>query len=222
MEHLCHRCGATVEDGVPFCRQCSAPQIRVAGFEAARSSSPSELSEASSLPQPNVPGSANQSARIQWSQALPAAALAGTVAALVMAIPGGGFGLGMVSAGAFAVLIYYRRSPHGILTAGAGARLGAVTGFIASCVLGILLSLEMAFLHSGNQLRVALLQSVEQAAARAGSDPQAQQVVQFLKSPEGLTLLLGLGVLVMLLVFLFCSMIGGAISAALLGKRERR
>ena len=139
-----------------------------------------------------------------------------------MAIPGGGFGLGMVAAGAFAVLIYYRRSPHSILTAGIGARLGAVTGFIASCVLAILLSLEMAFLHSGNQLRVALLQSVEQAAARTGSDPQAQQVVQFLKSPEGLTLLLGLGVLVMLLVFLFCSMIGGAISAALLGKRERR
>ncbi len=162
---------------------------------------------------------------IEWRHGLPAAALSGLVAAVAMAITGGGFGLGMLASGAFAVLIYHRRSPHTTLSAGVGARLGAVTGLISSVALALLLSLEMAFLHTGGQLRQelrsTLLQSIEQAANHAGTDPQTQQAVEFLRSPQGLALMLCLGIFVTFLLFMLCSSMGGAISAALLSKRKQ-
>lgn len=220
MDHSCHQCGVLVEDGTAFCRQCNAPQIRVAGLELP-ASRPVPDENLSSPP----PYLAALPGAIEWRHALPAAALAGLVAAVAMAITGGGFGLGMLASGAFAVLIYHRRSPQTSLTAGVGARLGAVTGFISSVALALLLSLEMAFLHTGSQLRQelrsTLLQSIEQAANRAGTDPQTQQAVQFLRSPQGLALMLSLGILVTFLLFMLCSSIGGAISAALLGKRKQ-
>ena len=219
VDHSCYQCGVLVEDGTAFCRQCSAPQIRVAG---------PELPASAPVPAEDLPATrpylVTFPAAMEWSHALSAAALAGLVAAVAMAITGGGFGLGMLASGAFAVLIYHRRSPQTTLTAGVGARLGVVTGFISSVALALLLSLEMAFLHSGDQLRKelrsTLLQSIEQAASRAGTDPQTQQAVEFLRSPQGLTLMLFLGLFVTLLLFLLCSSVGGAISAALLSKRK--
>ncbi len=35
MDHPCHKCGQSAEDGVPFCSHCGAPQIRVAMAEPA-------------------------------------------------------------------------------------------------------------------------------------------------------------------------------------------
>jgi len=196
VDHSCYQCGVLVEDGTAFCRQCSAPQIRVAG---------PELPASAPVPAEDLPSTRPYPvafpAAMEWSHALSAAALAGLVAAVAMAITGGGFGLGMLASGAFAVLIYHRRSPQTTLTAGVGARLGVVTGFISSVALALLLSLE-------------------QVASRAGTDPQTQQAVEFLRSPQGLTLMLCLGLLVTLLLFMLCSSIGGAISAALLSKRK--
>ena len=118
MEHLCYKCGSNVEDGIPFCPHCNAPQIRVGG------ASPEAVSAADlaadSLPSPRG-GTA-----IQWSEALPSAALAGLIAAFLMFIPLGGFGLGMIAAGVLSVLFYRRRNPVSNLTPAMGARLGAV------------------------------------------------------------------------------------------------
>ena len=35
MEQPCYKCGQTVEEGIPFCPHCSAPQIRVVVAEPA-------------------------------------------------------------------------------------------------------------------------------------------------------------------------------------------
>jgi len=81
VEHACYQCGATVEDGIAFCPQCNAPQIRIAASEAV--THPGTASEMTPA-QPTYYASAPQASGIQWSLALPAAALAGLVAILMI------------------------------------------------------------------------------------------------------------------------------------------
>lgn len=212
VEHPCYKCGAAVEDGIAFCPQCNAPQIRV-GF----GESDTELNAPAELPGRGFP---EGRAAIQWSQALPAAALAGVIAALLMFIPLGAFGLGMITGGILAVLFYHRRNPAATVTPGMGARLGAVSGTLGFAVFAIFTAIEVLVFHSGGQLRAALLEAIQQSAARS-TEPQAQQVLEYLKSPPGLALMMGLGLVVMFVVFLILSSLGGALGAALLRRKSR-
>jgi hypothetical protein len=157
---------------------------------------------------------------IQWSQALPAAALAGLIAAALMFIPLGAFGLGMIAAGVLAVLFYRRRHAFGLLTAGVGARLGAVSGIFGFAMFAVFTAIEVLVFHSGGQLRAALLEAVQQSASRT-SDPQAQQILDYLKSPPGLALVMGIGLAVTFVAFLILSSLGGALAAVLLRRKEK-
>ncbi|HXY14070.1 MAG TPA: zinc ribbon domain-containing protein [Terriglobales bacterium] len=212
MEHPCNKCGATVEDGTAFCPSCAAPQIRVATPEALAATLPSVLVGES--------GASPELSSIQWSRALPSAALAGLISALLMFVPLGAFGLGMIAAGVLAVLFYRRRPLLASLTPGAGARLGAVSGTFAFAIFAVFTAFEVLVFHSGGQLRAALLEAVQQSAARA-SDPQAQQVLEYLKSPPGLALVMGMGLAVMFVFFLVLSSAGGALTAALVRRRGK-
>jgi hypothetical protein len=201
-----------VEDGTAFCPSCAAPQIRVAGAASFAEAAPSVfVGQADTY----TGGSA-----IQWSQALPSAALAGLIAACLMFIPLGAFGLGMLAGGVFALLFYHRRRPFAQLTAGIGARLGAVGGIFGFAMFAVFTAIEVLAFHSGGQLRAALLQAVQQSASRT-SDPQAQQILDYLKSPPGLALVMGIGLAVMFVIFLLLSSVGGALTAVLLRRRER-
>jgi hypothetical protein len=217
VEHACYQCGASVEDGVAFCPQCNAPQIRIAGAEAIAQLG--ETSEAAAA-QPTSYAGTPPATGIQWSQGLPASAIAGLVAAILMIIPFGAFGLGMLAAGALSVVLYRRRNPAANLTAGMGARLGAVSGVLGFGIFAILTSVEVVVFRSGGQLRAALLEAVQQSAARS-SDPQAQQLLEYLKTPQGLALVMVLGLIVMFAAFLLFSSLGGALGAALLRRKER-
>jgi ABC-type transport system involved in multi-copper enzyme maturation permease subunit len=157
---------------------------------------------------------------IQWSQALPSAAIAGFVAAIIMMIPLGAFGLGMLAAGALAAVLYQRRNPTSILTPGMGAKLGAVSGALGFGIFAILTSASMLILHSGGQMRTALLDAVQQSVAR-NSDPQAQEVLEFLKTPPGLAWMMVFVLIVMFVAFLVFSSVGGALGAALLRRKHR-
>jgi hypothetical protein len=161
-----------------------------------------------------------QIAALQWSYALPAAALAGLIAAVMMLIPVGAFGLGMLAAGALSVMFYRRRNPVANVTPGAGARLGALSGILGFGIFAIFTAIEMLVFRSGGQLRDALLQAIQQSAARS-SDPQAQQVLEYLKSPQGLALMMVLGFVMMGLAFLIFSSLGGALAAVLLRRKDR-
>jgi len=215
VEHACYQCGATVEDGIAFCPQCNAPQIRIAASEAV--THPGTASEMTPA-QPTSYASAPPASGIQWSLALPAAALAGLVA-ILMIIPLGAFGLGMLAVGALSVLLYRRRNPAANLTPGMGGRLGAVSGALGFGIFAILTSVEMLVFRSGGQLRAALLEAVQQSAARS-SDPQAQQLLEYLKTPQGLALVMVLGLIVMFVAFLVFSSLGGALGAALLRRKD--
>jgi hypothetical protein len=213
VEHPCHKCGAAVEDGTAFCPQCNAPQIRVGPGET--DAEVRSLAESLSHP---LPGGR---AALEWSQALPAAGFAGVIAALLMFIPLGAFGLGMTAGGILAVLFYRRRIPAAQITPAMGARLGAVSGALGFAVFAIFTAVAVLVFHSGGQLRAELLEAIQQSAARS-SEPQAQQVLEYLKSPPGLALMMGLGLALMFLIFLILSSLGGALGAVLLRRKDRR
>lgn len=210
MEYACHKCGASIEEGTPFCPQCNAPQIRVAFGEVA---SGSGIDPSVTVVPQAKPG-------IQWAQALPAASLAGVIAALLMFIPLGAFGLGMTAGGILAVLFYKRRSPLSDITPGMGAKIGAASGALGFGLFAIFTAVEVLVFHSGGQLRTALLEAIQQSAARS-SEPQAQQAIEYLKSPAGLALMMGLGLVLVLIMFLLLSSLGGAIAAAMSRRKGR-
>jgi hypothetical protein len=138
-----------------------------------------------------------------------------------MVIPLGAFGLGMLAAGALSVVLYRRRNPGADLTPGIGARLGAASGAVGFSIFGMVSAFAMVVSHSGAQLRATLLDAIQQSAAR-NSDPQAQEIVQWFKTPTGLAFMLCAALAFMLAAFVIFSSLGGAATAALLRKRDQR
>jgi hypothetical protein len=210
VEHPCYKCGSSVEDGIPFCPQCNAPQIRVGGASA-EAVSPLELDRVSL----HQSGSS-----IQWSEALPSTALAGLIAAFLMFIPLSAFGLGMIAAGILSVVFYRRRIPASNLSPAMGARLGAVSGAMGFGIFAVFSAVGTLVFHSGGELRTALLEAIQQSAARS-ADPQVQKAFDYLKTPPGLALMMGLGLGFVLVTFLILSSLGGAVGAAMMRKKDR-
>jgi len=128
--------------------------------------------------------------------------------------------VGMIAAGVLAVLFYRRRNPGGSLSPGMGARLGAVSGALGFGIFAVFTAMEMLVFHSGSEVRAYLLEAIEQTALRA-SDPEAQQVVTYLKSPPGLALLMALTLAMMFFFFLIFASLGGTLAATLLRRKER-
>ena len=202
-----------MEQGTAFCPQCRAPQIRVAVPETVTPSGASSDVSFSPLP---AYFSSRPINRIEWSQALPATALAGLIAAVLMMTPLQGFGLGALIGGSLAVVFYRRRIPLAKITPGMGVRLGMVSGILGGAIFAAVLSLRILVFHSGDSIREQLIEGVQQAAAR-NPDPQALQVMEFFKSPQGLVLLLTLGALVTFVIF--CGL-GGVLGALLLRRKD--
>jgi len=158
--------------------------------------------------------------RIDWSRALPATALAGLIAAVLMMTPLRTFGLGMLIGGSLSVVFYRRRDPVAHITAGMGSRLGMVSGVLGGCIFTVLLSAGTIMLHAWDRIREKVIELVEQAAAR-NPDPQAQQAMEFFKTPPGIALLVASALVATLVAFVIFSGLGGALSAALTRRKER-
>ncbi len=206
-----------MEEGTAFCKRCGAPQIRVmiAGAEAPVPAPGPEHAEAPAALQPlrlpMIP-----SGRVEWSQALPAAALGGVCALMALLVPYAVFGPAFLLGGAVAVMFYCRRKDRSP-TPSAGAKIGAVSGG-----LGFLFSaipLVATLVYRPEELRKSVMDSVAQMAGR-GYDPQKiQQLEDILKTEAGLTFFVVVGVVVMLVIFVAGASIGGAFCAAWLRKR---
>jgi hypothetical protein len=204
-----------VEDGIPFCPRCSAPQIRVAGPEViVPVVSTSEVMSA-----PSAPYAMPHPSAIEWAHVLPSAGIS-LLAAFCLILLGVPPGLGMVAAGFLSVVLYRRRNPGAHLTAGRGARLGALTGTLGFGVLAIVLALVAAF-QSGTEIRDTLLRTIQQYAAHS-TDPHVQQVLDLAKTPEGFTFIMILSFAMTFVAFLIFSGLGGMIGAFLLYRKERR
>lgn len=112
--------------------------------------------------------------------------------------------------GWLAVYLYARgRFP---ITAGIGARLGAVTGCIGFAISLAFMGLKVLF-NRGQFL--AEMKKGIQAAAAQNPDPQAQQIMQRLMSPEGVALLITFAVVFLFFMFLVLCSVGGAIGGSI-------
>jgi len=138
-----------------------------------------------------------------------------------MPIALGVFGLGLVAAGALAVMLYRRRHPAGQITPGVGARLGAVSGVLGFGIFSIIAAVKVVVFHGGGELRTVMLEAIQQSAARS-SDPQAQQMLDYLRTPPGMILMMAIGLFMTFVAFLIFLTLGGAIGAAFLRGKDRR
>ena len=214
-----------MEDGVPFCPQCGAPQIRVmaASPPPGRSASGMMLEGRPEL-SATLPTLRPLGLYGAWRAANLAAglgALACLIIAVVTGLPQLGFMLWMLGGGMLAVLIYRRRQHLGPMTAALGARLGAMAGLMGFVIFGLLSLVQMLAMRGTGQLQATLEQALKASAARSGN-PEAQQMVQQFLTPQGMRTLLVLGILLMLVLFLALSTLGGAIAGMLSSKKETR
>jgi zinc ribbon protein len=223
MEHPCHKCGQPVEDGVAFCSHCGAPQIRVAIAQAAPD--PGIGSEAVSAPDHSgVAGSpplTQGSFAVLWHHALPACAIAALVAALLMCLGLMVPFLAMLGAGFLAVVLYRRRTFGAPVKASTGAQLGAVSGLLSSGMAAIMEAVAVAVLRSGAQVRSKMLEAVRQAASRT-SDPQAQVVFDYFKTPAGMAVMMIFVLIFALVFFVALGSVGGALGGVFFGRRDRK
>lgn len=226
MDHSCHKCGQSVEEGKPFCLQCGAPQIRVAMPEP---SQPAIVGSASSAnltisppDSPIVPGtlSARLATAMEWPTALRACAVAALVAALVMSLGLMVPLLAALGAGFLAVTLYHRRNPAWAVNTRSGAQLGGLCGGFFFGIAAVFETVAVAVLHTGGEVREKMLEALQQAASRS-SDPQVQAVFERLKTPEGLALMMVFGLLVLFVVSIAAGSLAGALTGAVLGRRNR-
>ncbi|HEV2112802.1 MAG TPA: zinc ribbon domain-containing protein [Terriglobales bacterium] len=226
MDHVCQQCGAEVEQGVPFCRKCNAPQIRVSTPASEVEGEPEAASQegpTASAPRLGVPISDE---KIDWRFARSRSAIAAAAMVLLMLVPllSKLFILWMPLCGGLPVFLYRRVRPGGRLSAGAGARMGAMAGLIAFTVLLIIMAagfaIEHYVLHQSDQL-VAQVRNQVQQAVNANSDPQVKQLESALLSPNGLAMIVVFSMMFLFAMFLLLCGIGGALSAVLLGRPNK-
>jgi hypothetical protein len=101
-----------------------------------------------------------------------------------------------------------------------GAQIGALCGLLFFGIASIFETIAIAVFHTGGQLRQKMLEALQQAATRS-SDPQVQAAFDRLKTPEGLAVMLVLGLIVLFIISIVASSLAGALTGAVLGRRNR-
>lgn len=221
MDHPCHKCGHSIEDGKPFCAQCGAPQIRVTISEAAADPTPASDGAVPALPhemEATLRGVPSSSLVVSRSHTLKPCALAAAVAVLVMFLGLNPF-VAALAAGSLAVIFFRRRGA--LVRPMAGARLGAFSGFLLFGVSTIFETLAVAVLHKGAEIRSEMMDKVQQAVARYPG-PEVQPFLDFAKSPDGFAFMMVASVIFGLVVFIILGSIGGALGATFLGRNDPR
>ncbi len=208
MEQPCYKCGASVEEGVAFCPQCNAPQIRVAVPEPALDGEPASDTRLS----PSYEPTAARARELRFPEAWWAAGLGVMAGAIpVVILFGLPPGLGMMVAGFLAVVFYRRRlTPRGV-SVGLGARLGALCGLLASAALALGVAVAATVFHQGERMHKGLLDLMQQSWA-----PPSPQVIEVLKTPTGIVVL----AVVSIFSALLFGTLGGTIGAAILGRKD--
>jgi hypothetical protein len=221
MQSDCHRCGHPIEGQLAFCPACGAPQVRVS-----RASEPAQQETAvsdSGLPAPPLPGShfpvqLSPSAGIDWRYflrtAIPLAVLTDVLTvtlhplALFVFLP----------ANLVWAISRYRR--HGALNIGTrqGAKMGAMMGLLSFAFFLAFFLISISFQHA--QYRDVMITQIHQLSAQ-NPDPQAQQMLQWFATPDGLITFTAIALVTILLICLAVGSGSGAMAIALRKDRKR-
>lgn len=141
----------------------------------------------------------------------------GVVAAILTTLPFG-FILGMPLGGFLAVFFYRRRSWRAEPTPGAGFKLGAIAGLFASAIFGIIVAVMLTVSNQAAELHRQLIERFRGMESRY-PDPQQKQVVEFLMTPQAMRVEMIVSAVLMAIVFVVLSGIGGAMAASLLHRK---
>lgn len=238
MTPACLRCGESIHDSDRFCPACGMPQLVCQPVELSEIVQPAP----DSLVTPVAPAATG----ITWRLALSVAILFGIPAGLLcssLSTIGQSLSiLWMLSAAAWSVVLYARRARPGWITLGMGARIGFVTGLVASWltlfVNGIALWFQRFPLRQGAQmdaewtsLVARLMDQVAEINRQMASQPgfsasDAAQITQFwtsfLASPQGRAGFMLFAFLFAAVLLLLFAILGGLLGTRLLPAERRR
>lgn len=224
MEHACDRCGVSVEDGVPFCGHCGAPQIRV--ISTPRDELAADIAGApdESAKWPDLEPAADSGDRVNWSRGFRSSAIAAVLSAILgfIATAVAGPFLGLLAwtllSGMLAVAIYRRQAHPTRVLPGAGAKLGALSGLIGFLFVTLLSSVQL-LVRGSAEFRKLLEEQLRHSAA--ASDATVQPWVDYFLSPHGMAVLMLISLVFTLVIFIALSSVGGAIGARISSSRSR-
>ncbi len=203
MDHPCHKCGHSVEDGKPFCSQCGAPQIRVAMPEASPRVAPG--GSAAAMPSAgfahgpaDLPGISEHSHAFQRDrvveQRVRVCAIAASSRSWSMSLRSD------VRLWRCSPLDFWRRffitaAIRTGVRAGSGAQLGALSGLLFSAIIRPCLQPGLAVCKAGGQRSPRDARRAP-AACRPLHDPQVQAAPRTLVKPRRLAsqMMVGFGI----------------------------
>jgi hypothetical protein len=218
MDHSCHKCGHMNEEGRPFCLQCGAPLIRVAMPEAVAEAA--SLAQASDLSSSGAQlGSLTSSLHGRLPLLAQPCLLAAGVSVILIFVGLNPFAAAL-GAGFLAIAFSRRGMSDGAMRSGTGMRLGAFSGLLLFGMAGILETVAVLATHKGAEIRSQLLEKVQQTAAHYPG-PDIQPFLDFVKTPGGLTCMIIASLIFGMIAFVLLGSLGGAIGAALFGRRNR-
>jgi MFS family permease len=178
---------------------------------------PTPIEPTPALPRPGKATGGGDRIFRNRSSAWRSAATAGLVGALLSILPFG-FLLAFPLAGFLSVLFYRRRTWGLELSPSGGLRLGLLTGMLGFAMFVVLAALDTVVSHAGNEIRQTIIEAVHRQQARS-PDPQARQILDFFLTPNGLTVMIIVGLIFMCIGFVLLAGLGGAASASLLRRK---
>ncbi len=182
------------------------------------------MGEVAAVPQAPVSLPASQTVPVlavpmHWSQGVRPCALAALVASLLMSLGLNPF-VAMLAVGFLAVVFYRQGHAGAVLNAGAGVRLGALSGLLWFAMSSILEAVVVLVMHKGAEIRQGMLTVIDQAASRT-NDPQALAIFSRFKTPDGIELLMVAGLIAAFVASVVLGALGGALGGSVLGGRKK-
>jgi hypothetical protein len=221
MELTCSRCHQTVLDEYCYCPACGLPQLVYSADNSADAGQRDRWSEA-----------VRDASTVDWHSALrstlPIAIPAGILCSMLS--PVGIFGLILMGGtAAWAVVLYSRKQRPAWITIGAGARIGLVTGIVASwtaaAATGLSLYALRFWLHQGNLFDDFWQGFINQQMAQGnavGGDPQTLASIKALMvSSQGRAGMVLFAIAFLMATLLLFAIAGGALGARVLTRTRR-
>jgi hypothetical protein len=218
MQSDCHRCGHPIEGQLIFCPACGAPQIRVS--RAVEPSQEETAASDSGIPAPSSPLPAELSTTIgiDWKYflrtAIPLAALTDVLTMTLHPLTLFVF----LPANLVWAISRYRRHRPVAMRSGQGARMGAMMGLLSFAFFLAFFLVTISFQHA--QYRDIMITQIHQISSQ-NPDPQAQQMLQWFATPEGLIAFTAIALVTILLICLALGTGSGAVVIALRKNRGR-
>jgi len=222
MEQPCYKCGQSVEQGVPFCPHCAAPQIRVVIAEPAPP--PLAFAAATTSPDPAVLPAAQTvpilALPMQWSQAFKPCALAALVAFLIGLLSQSVM-VAMLAAGFLAVIFQSRRRSGIPPRASEAAKLGALAGILCFGILSSVIAFGATVPDIRTKMQGEYIENAQKVASWFPANPDIQASIDRLKTPRGFARALTEACVFLFFLSIVVAGLGGILGGAILGRRDK-